>query len=722
MIEVSIGLVTMSAMGSLLCYCVFDGFPRHSDKWRMFLSMHSRNFLVALLSLTAVALLLSSFFSNKPEQSKPSNSETLFTEKEDPSIGLSFDSRDYFAAPGYSGRAIEVKISVNEQGTWQSLELGKHYEPIFLNVEGRQRLQAFLDQYLGLSVKDKISVTGASKALSFEATVNSKEVVFDGISSATITVRALHRSIVKGTAAALRDKATGALTRPSSEADLKIFHALSINQLRQAGWLLRWQVSREQAEATLGRSLGDYKYQRYDLAKPGEFIDLWAVWLNPPSLGTSVLGTAVYQRLMEALFEPDKGTHKNAFLLASSGLHTHFISELGAERALSRLSLHQGANRFGFKELYLPVQMSEIAPPIAGAAFTQILTLGDNEAYDPSLPADLRLSMRRNGKYMISDVSYFDAELPVIPELLRATSPLPEPTDTMDWREIWAAEKGVIETLLAALIVLSLFFACQRQLLHYSRGVRRFRLGFLVFTLFFVGYYAQGQLSVTNIYTLILAIRGDISWSFFLTDPVMFILWSYVFLSLFLWGRGLYCGWLCPFGVLQEFASIFGKRFNFKQWSINELIHRRLQWLKYFLLLILVLMSIFASEAATLLSEIEPFKTAITQNFVRGIPYVVYAIALLVLSTVLHKPFCRYLCPLGAGLAIIGTLRRFSFLDRRTECGNPCQLCRKKCEIGAITISGEVDYNECVQCMECVVILRSPSECAVLMLASKRAG
>ncbi|NIP72647.1 MAG: 4Fe-4S binding protein, partial [Gammaproteobacteria bacterium] len=48
------------------------------------------------------------------------------------------------------------------------------------------------------------------------------------------------------------------------------------------------------------------------------------------------------------------------------------------------------------------------------------------------------------------------------------------------------------------------------------------------------------------------ALITDFSWGSFLIDPMMFILWSFVAVSLLLWGRGVFCGWLCPFGALQD--------------------------------------------------------------------------------------------------------------------------------------------------------------------------
>jgi polyferredoxin len=120
------------------------------------------------------------------------------------------------------------------------------------------------------------------------------------------------------------------------------------------------------------------------------------------------------------------------------------------------------------------------------------------------------------------------------------------------------------------------------------------------------------------------------------------------------------------------------------------------------------------------LVEVEPFKTSITLLFVRSWPFVAWAVALLVVNTVIYKSFCRYLCPLGAGMAVLGKLRHRNWIFRRSECGQPCQRCASDCRYQAIPQTGAIDYTECFQCLDCVVIEQSADLCAPQMLAKKR--
>ena len=82
--------------------------------------------------------------------------------------------------------------------------------------------------------------------------------------------------------------------------------------------------------------------------------------------------------------------------------------------------------------------------------------------------------------------------------------------------------------------------------------------------------------------------------------------------------------------------------------------------------------------------------------------YVIYAILLLAVGLFIERFFCRFICPLGAFMAIGGKLRIFnSFLKRRNECGSPCKLCSNECPIDAIEKNGKINMNECFYCLDC---------------------
>lgn len=198
-------------------------------------------------------------------------------------------------------------------------------------------------------------------------------------------------------------------------------------------------------------------------------------------------------------------------------------------------------------------------------------------------------------------------------------------------------------------------------------------------------------------------------------EPMIFILWSSVAAALLFWGRGPYCGWLCPFGALQELINKIAQRLKIIQIVVPWTIHERIWAFKYLLFLALFGASIYWLEFAERMAEVEPFKTAIILKFAREWPYVLFAIGVLVPGIFIERFYCRYLCPLGAALAIPGKLRMFSWLKRYKECGSPCQRCSNECMVGAIHPEGNINVNECLYCLHCHVVYSDEHTCPVMI-------
>ena len=115
-----------------------------------------------------------------------------------------------------------------------------------------------------------------------------------------------------------------------------------------------------------------------------------------------------------------------------------------------------------------------------------------------------------------------------------------------------------------------------------------------------------------------------------------------------------------------------------------------------------------------------PFKTAITAMFVRGWPFVVYAVALLAVGLFTERAYCRFLCPLGGALALLDRLHLIDLLKRRPECGNPCTVCERSCPVKAIEQSGKIKMAECFQCLDCQVDYNDDRRCPPLAQQRRR--
>jgi NosR/NirI family transcriptional regulator, nitrous oxide reductase regulator len=282
------------------------------------------------------------------------------------------------------------------------------------------------------------------------------------------------------------------------------------------------------------------------------------------------------------------------------------------------------------------------------------------------------------------------------------------------WVSVWRDRAWQIAVLCSALLVLTIILLFQDWLTRRPRMLRLVRTGFLLFTFTFIGWYALAQLSVIHVLTFINALLHQFSWESFLVDPLIFILWGFVALTLLLWGRGVYCGWLCPFGALQELIHQLAQRFGIREYRFPDVVHERLTALKYVIFVALFGLSLQSIGYAARAAEVEPFKTVIVMHFLRDGWYVWYAAGLLLLALLNRKFFCKYLCPLGAALAIPAPLRIFDWLRRRKECGRPCQICAIQCEVHAIRPTGEINPNECHYCLDCQVTYWDDQQCPPL--------
>jgi NosR/NirI family nitrous oxide reductase transcriptional regulator len=237
----------------------------------------------------------------------------------------------------------------------------------------------------------------------------------------------------------------------------------------------------------------------------------------------------------------------------------------------------------------------------------------------------------------------------------------------------------------------------------------------------FVGFGALAQPSITQVLTWFHSLLFQWTWSLFLSDPFIFLFWIFIIVTVFLFGRGLFCGWMCPFGSLSEALFKVGRMLGLKRWQrpVPQWIHDRLKWLKYAIFFGLLAVSMFSMGLAEVLSEVEPFKTTFLVGITnRAWPYGLFVAVLLGMSLFIERPYCKYICPLGAALAMPSTFRWFG-LRRKQDC-NSCKACAVGCGAQAIDAAGRIDHRECLHCLDCMVLYTDVKGCPPLAMERKR--
>jgi NosR/NirI family transcriptional regulator, nitrous oxide reductase regulator len=625
-------------------------------------------------------------------------------------VGYAFESVDLAPIPGFSGTPVNLLVAMNTNGEFIDVAVLSYHEPVFLGGVGEEPLVRFLTQYKGLSLKQNITIgSGTAKASHLGGT----NIYLDGIAKATASVRIINQTVLSSALKVARARLGFSGGRdPDLIAHVRtdLFEPQSWQQLVDAGLVGHLALRNRDVENAFAGSQGA-GLDPEALARPDDpFCDLYAAMVTVPMAGRNLLTDAAWRTLNN---RSSSGDH--VLLVMSTG-RCRIVSETFQRNTVpDRLSLKQGGLPIEMRDLDLESPLRAIGQPAfdLAMAFRVIFQSG----LDPGEPLQLSLRVPRSRGIIYPDRFTADFDL-------RFTVPsrfvMPAAEDQKTWVATWKARKVEIAVLLSSLAFLTWALARQGRVVSSARSLRWFRPAFLAFTLLFIGWYAQGQLSIVNVVALLKAAIAWRSWAFLLYDPMTTILSVYVLVTLVVWGRGTFCGWLCPFGALQEFAAILSKLARIPARRLRYPTDRRLKWIKYGVLAVIVVAAVVSARWSDQLVEVEPFKTAITMRFERSWPFVAYAVATVLGGAVVYKAFCRYLCPLGAFLALAGRLRRWDWLARRLECGAPCQTCRHRCQYQAIEQSGRIDYQECFQCMECVAIYNDVEQCAPLILLERK--
>jgi hypothetical protein len=440
----------------------------------------------------------------------------------------------------------------------------------------------------------------------------------------------------------------------------------------------------------------------------GTYVDLYVGYANAPTIGRALLGDAAWKDMMGNL-QPGQA----AYWVATAGRDPLVGPTFVRGTPPPRLTLSQGGEPLEAKDAD-----AELRPVPGGPTFRRMLVIQTPAmaAVDPSGTMTFTLRLVRKKGQMFPTVVEKSVSLAYTPPaglFFRPAAPLPE------WLADWIAHWPQLATIAAALVLLSAVLARPRGVSVHAGRMNAFRLGYLAWTLVYLGWYAQGQLSIVQLTGAVKTLRAGQGLGSFLYDPVSLLLIVFTLVSFVAWGRGTFCGWLCPFGAMQEFVGVLARRLGVRRRRLPSRLETFLERGRYGLLAGLLVAAAFAPHLAERLVEVEPFKTAITVGFDRSWPYVAWAALLLALGAAYYKFFCRFLCPLGAAITLGGKLRLFDWLPRRRECGKPCQTCRARCEYDAIARDGRILYDRCFQCLDCVGVYHDPGRCAPLLFHAR---
>ncbi|WP_159952336.1 NosR/NirI family protein [Rhizobium sp. 18065] len=639
--------------------------------------------------------------------------------KDGQTVAWVFVTSDFVGTTGYSGKPIHTLVAVDMDAKIIGVQLIKHSEPIVLIGIPEAKVKALVAGYAGLDLVAEANSGGTAHEV-------------DIISGATVTVMVIDDSIVRSGLKVARALGLGGLTTKAQDAGPRFVIApdaappVDWVEAEGDGTLRRLSLDVAQVNSAFAGH-PDARAGERALTEPQEttYIDMHAALVSVPAIGKALLGSAEETNLNAWL-----GQGESAIALVGRGLYSFKGSGYVRGGIFDRIVLIQDDVSVRFRDRDHRRLGSIALPGTPNFTEMDLFRIPANVGFDPSKPFRIQLLAHREVGPIEKVFHTFDLGYQLPQKYLKAVAaPVKNVETVVDrdegtaqanlWKRIWADKTLEIAVLGSMLFVLTGVFFFQTYAVQNARGFYIFRILFLTVTLVFLGWYANAQLSVVNLMALFGSLVTGFSWQAFLLDPMTFILWFSVAAALLFWGRGAYCGWLCPFGALQELTNQIARKLRIPQWTLPWGLHERLWPLKYMIFLGLFGVSLMSVEQAEHLAEIEPFKTAIILKFIRAWPFVAYVAALLVAGLFVERFYCRYLCPLGAALAIPARMRMFDWLKRYHECGSPCQTCANQCPVQAIHRTGEINPNECINCLHCQVLYQSESVCPVVIKKMK---
>jgi NosR/NirI family nitrous oxide reductase transcriptional regulator len=647
-------------------------------------------------------------------------------------LGLVYLNSDVVDATGYSGKPIRILIALDPAGKILGAKLVEHHEPIVLVGIPEAKIRAVIDHFRGTDVRS-VASGGAQ--------IQTPDIV----SGATVTVLVMGDSIMRSALKVVRakgiDNAAGAAIASAAPEIVTIDPDQSAVEDWQTlvgdGSVRRLRISVADINKAYQDSGNAEAIGRPEAGNPDDtFIDLYVAPATIPTIGRSLLGDAAYAQMMQGL-----APGQQAILVMGEGRYSFKGSGYVRGGIFDRIEVVQDLESVRFHDKN-HTRLGTIAA--AGAPdFKEIglFSIPAKSPFDAAKPWQLKLLVQRatgalQKAFLMFDLRYLPPEkylkrsqAPVV--VAEAPVPAPAPAgegaqpapsaapvlaeETPLWKRIWMQRWLQVGVLLAAIGVLTAIFFFQDWLVRRPKLFAKVRTGFLLFTLVWLGWMVHAQPSVVNVLTFANALITEFKWDYFLMDPLLFILWCSIAGALLFWGRGPFCGWLCPFGALQELTNKVARRLKVPQVTVPWAIHERLWPIKYLIFLGLFGVSLYSLTLGEQLAEVEPFKTAIVLRFMRDWPFVLFAVALVGAGLFIERFFCRYLCPLGGALAIPGRLRMFDWLKRYRECGNPCQRCANDCPVQAIRPEGQINVNECIYCMNCQLLYWDDHKCPVVI-------
>jgi len=160
----------------------------------------------------------------------------------------------------------------------------------------------------------------------------------------------------------------------------------------------------------------------------------------------------------------------------------------------------------------------------------------------------------------------------------------------------------------------------------------------------------------------------------------------------------VFCGLICPIGNVGSLLY----RFRGKKFSVSG-VGARLKYMRYGAVILFLYMMFEAAWISLDLRRVEGFWSFMIENRDEMTIVIIAAVLMfLILSTLIYRPWCRYLCPIGTLLSMFNRFSLLSFDRDPDECLE-CDACRMSCPLN---LQDSSDSTDCFRCLSCYTACR----------------
>jgi len=646
--------------------------------------------------------------------------------KNDKVIGYVFETYDWVQGLGYSRKPYHIIAGINLQGTITGVRLMWHTEPIAILGRTDDDLHDFLLQLKGININKGISIVlglsdsvleGETVAMRGTAGDTSQLQPVDGISRTTTTSLLLNDAVMRAARKVARYKNIILDERDlGTILNLEIFKKQEWNQLIEKGSISTLKITSGDIVKKFD-ILENYKAPRSArLSKEDKiWTQMYIAIVSPEGIGANILGRRWYDQYVVSGRNVDDLVVWIGFLGPVSFYDKSKSYE--SDMPYNNLQIIQNGKVFKLTpKMYkpLPFYHAVNAPDLIEQGlfyFSKVQNL------DPTKEMELQYLVKgdKEENYTVNNIIRFSMNYKIPEHYINKNANFNKSDEKYNWKNTWYNKLYTVLLSLLTVIFAAALLVFKDSYTKYRNIHQLVRVLFLIWVLVWLGWSVGGQVSIIHLASLIQAIFDGRGFSSFMAEPAIVIIGIGALISMPIWGRALFCGWLCPFGALQELLNKLALFIGIKQKKISEKNDKFLKKVKYAVLLILGIVFIYSFDLGLSASSIEPFKTSITFRFNAPLIALIWVGIILIVGLFVERAYCRVLCPLGASLAIFGKVRIFNFLHRRIECGNPCKACNVECPTQAIKLDGSINMNECFQCLDCQVMYFDKHKCPPLV-------